>query len=160
MKEIIENVKQTIAQKQYIMWAYPIVLKLQKYHYNLAIKWAIECIQICSFEIQPINLSKLHKYIQKAIEEQNILTPLQCDEIARELWYSPERDDFQTAIARLWWSIWAFKNEDEQAGIMETVSTVELLLFNTDNQYLLEKFLEAALKICEEYELQNKCVIR
>lgn len=156
MKEIIENIKQTIAQKRYIMWAYPIVLKLQKYHYNLAIKWAIECIQIYSFEIKPNNLCKLHKYIHKAKEEQNILTPLQCDEIAKELWYSPERDDYQTAIARLWWSIYAFKNEDEYGGIMEAVSAVELLLFDTYNQHVLDKFLEAAIRICEEYELQNK----
>ncbi len=58
MKQVIENVKKTIAQKK-ILWAYPIALKLQKYHYSLAIRWAIECIQIYSSEIESDKLSKL-----------------------------------------------------------------------------------------------------
>ncbi len=104
MKKIIENVKQTIAQKK-ILWAYLIALKLQKYHYSLAIQWAVECIQIYAFEVNPDKLCQLNKYIQQAIEEQNVLTPLQCVEISREIWYLPEREEIQTAIAQLWGSI-------------------------------------------------------
>lgn len=40
MKEIIENVKQTIVQKK-ILWAHSIAQKLQQYHYSLAIQWGI-----------------------------------------------------------------------------------------------------------------------
>ena len=82
MKQIIDNIKQSITQES-ILWAYPIALKLQKNHYTLAIQWAIECIQIYSSELKPDKLSKLNKYIQQAMEEQNVLTPLQCDEISR-----------------------------------------------------------------------------
>ncbi len=40
------------------------------------------------------------------MEEQNILTflqcnELQCNELARKIWYLPEREEVQTAIARL-----------------------------------------------------------
>jgi hypothetical protein len=60
MKQIIENVKQTIAQKK-ILWAHPIARELQKYNYSLAIKWAIECIQIYLSEIKSDKLSQLDK---------------------------------------------------------------------------------------------------
>lgn len=153
MKQLIENVKQTIAQK--ILWAYPIAQKLQKYHYNLAIQWAVECIQIYSSEFKPDKLFKLNKYIQQAMEEQNVLTPLQCDEISREIWYLPEREEIQTAIARLWGSISAFKDKEEHGGVMETTMAVELVLPDTSNRRLLDRYLEAALRICEEYESQN-----
>ncbi|MBD2524417.1 hypothetical protein [Nostoc sp. FACHB-133] len=154
MKEVIENVKQTIAQKQ-ILWVYPIALKLQKYHYSLAIQWAIECIQIYSSEIESDKLSQLNKYIQQALSEQNFLTPLQCNEIGREIWYLPEREDVQTAIARLWWSIAAFKVGEEHVGIMEAISTVELVLPDISDHRLLDRYLEAAVIIFEEYESQN-----
>ncbi|MBW4505499.1 MAG: hypothetical protein KME64_03150 [Scytonematopsis contorta HA4267-MV1] len=154
MKEIIDDVKQTIAQKQ-IRWAYPILLKLQKCDYHLAIKWAVECIQIYASEFNPDKLSQMNKYIQKAIEEQNVLTPLQCMEIAKELWYSPEREDIQTAVARLWWSIAAFKDGEEDEGAIEATMTVELVLPDISNRSLLDRYLEAALRIYEEYELQN-----
>jgi hypothetical protein len=126
MKEIIDDVKQTIAQKQ-IRWAYPILLKLQKYDYHLAIKWAVECIQIYASEFNPDKLSQMNKYIQKAIEEPNVLTSLQCVEISKELWYSPEREDIQTAVARLWWSIAAFKDGEEDEGAIEATMTVRHL---------------------------------
>jgi hypothetical protein len=155
MKQIIENVKQTIAQKK-ILWAYPIALKLQKYHYILAIKWAIKCIQIYSSEIKSDKLSKLNKYIQQAMEEQNVLTPLQCDEISREIWYLPEREEIQTAIARLWGSISAFKDGEEHGGVIETTMAVELVLPDISDRRLLDRYLEAALMICEEYESQNQ----
>nr|WP_322721613.1 hypothetical protein [Nostoc sp. ChiQUE02]MDZ8234715.1 hypothetical protein [Nostoc sp. ChiQUE02] len=155
MKQIIENVKQTIAQKE-ILWAHPIALELQKYHYSLAIQWAIECIQIYSSEIKSDKLSQLNKYIQQAVQEQNILTPSQCDEISREIWYLPEREEIQTAIARLWGSIAAFRDGEEQGGIIETTRTVELLLPDISDRRLLDRYLEAAVRICEEYESQNQ----
>jgi hypothetical protein len=154
MKEIIDDVKQTIAQKQ-IRWAYPILLKLQKYDYHLAIKWAVECIQIYASEFNPDKLSQMNKYIQKAIEEPNVLTSLQCVEISKELWYSPEREDIQTAVARLWWSIAAFKDGEEDEGAIEATMTVELVLPDISNRSLLDRYLEAALRIYEEYESQN-----
>ncbi|MBW4570777.1 MAG: hypothetical protein KME31_22950 [Tolypothrix carrinoi HA7290-LM1] len=154
MKQIIDNIKQSITQKS-ILWAYPIALKLQKYHYSLAIQWAVECIQIYSSEIKSDKLYKLNKYIQQAMEEQNVLTPLQCNEISREIWYLPEREEVQTAIARLWWSIAAFKAGEEHGGVMEATMTVELVLPDTSNRRLLDRYLEAAVRICEEYESQN-----
>jgi hypothetical protein len=155
MRQIIENVKRTIAQKE-ILWAYPIALKLQKYHYGLAIQWAIECIQIYSSKIKSDKFSKLHKYIQKAMEEQNVLTPLQCDEISREIWYLPEREEIQTAIARLWGSISAFKDGEEHGGVMETTMAVELVLPDIYDHHLLDCYLEVALRICEEYDSQKE----
>ncbi|MEW5857363.1 MAG: hypothetical protein AB1861_08280 [Cyanobacteriota bacterium] len=154
MKQIIENVKQTIAQKE-ILWAYPIARELQKYHYSLAIQWAIECLRIYSSEIKSDKLSQLNKYIQQAMEEQNVLTPLQCNQIGQEIWCLPEREEVQTAIARLWWSIQSFKAGAEHGGIMEAISAVELLLPNTSDRHLLDRYLEAAVRICEEYESQN-----
>ena len=154
MREIVDNIKQTITQEN-ILWAYPIALKLQKYRYRLAIQWAVECIQIYSSEVNLNKLCLLNKYIQQAMEEPNVLTPLQCDEIGREIWYLPERDDIQTAIARLWWSISCFKDGKEHHGIMEAISAVELLLPDTSNRSLLDRYLEAAVIICEAYESQN-----
>ncbi|MEH1943016.1 MAG: hypothetical protein V7L01_22730 [Nostoc sp.] len=154
MKEVIENVKQTIAQKK-ILWAYPIALKLQKHHYSSAIQWAIECIQIYSSEIESDKLSQLNKYIQQALSEPNFLTPLQCNEISREIWYLPEREEIQTAIARLWGSIAAFKVGEEHGGIMEAISAVELVLPDIFDRRLLDRYLEAAVIIFEEYESQN-----
>ncbi|MDZ7992964.1 MAG: hypothetical protein RM022_023690 [Nostoc sp. EfeVER01] len=155
MKQVIENVKQTIAQKE-ILWAYPIALKLQKYHYSLAIQWAIECIQIYSSNTKSDKLSQLNKYIQQALSEANFLTPLQCNEISREIWYLPEREEIQTAIARLWGSIAAFKDGEDRGGVMETTRAVELVLPDISAHRLLDRYLEAAVIIFEEYESQNK----
>jgi hypothetical protein len=154
MKQVIENVKQTIAQKE-ILWAHPIALKLQKYHYSLATQWAIECIQIYSSEIESDKLSQLNKYIQQALSEPNFLTPLQCNEISREIWYLPEREKIQTAIARLWGSIAAFKDGEDCGGVIETTMAVELVLPDISDRRLLDRYLEAAVIIFEEYESQN-----
>ncbi|MEE3719724.1 hypothetical protein V2H45_23565 [Tumidithrix elongata RA019] len=155
MKQIIDTVKQNITQKR-ILWAYPIALNLKKHHYSLAIQWAIECIKIYSSEVNSDKLSQLNHYIQRVLSKENDLTPLQCDEIGQEIWYLPEREEVQTAIARLWWSISAFKLEKEHGGIMEAISAVELLLPDVSNRCLLDRYLEAAVKICEEYESQNQ----
>ncbi|MDF2386501.1 hypothetical protein JMG10_33865 [Nostoc ellipsosporum NOK] len=154
MKEIIENVKQTIVQKK-ILWAHSIAPKLQQYHYSLAIQWGIECIQIYASEIKSEKFSQLNKYIQQAIEEQNVLTSSQCLEICREIWYLPDREEIQTAIARLWGSIAAFKDGEEVGGIVETTMAVELVLPDISDSRLLNRYLEAAVRICEEYESQN-----
>lgn len=154
MKKIIEKVRRTIAHKK-ILWAYPIALKLQKYHYSLAIQWAVKCLQIYSAEIKSNKLSQLNKYIQQAMDEQNVLTPLLCDEISQEIWYLPEKEEIQTAIARLWGAIAAFKDGEEHGGVMETTRAVELVLPDISNRPLLDQYLEAAVRICEEYESQN-----
>ena len=154
MREIIENVKQTIAQKK-ILWADPIARELQKYHYSLAIQWALECIQIYASEIKSGKLSQLNEYIQQAIKQQNVLTPSHCNEVGLEIWYLPEREEIQTAIARLWWSISAFKDGAEHVGIMETTMAVELVLPDISDRCLLDRYLEAAVRMCEEYESPN-----
>lgn len=154
MKQLIENVKQTITQKK-ILWAYPVANRLQKYHYSLAIHWAVECIQIYASEMKSDKLLQLNKYIQQALEEQNVLTSSQCFEMSREIWYLPEREEIQTAIARLWGSIAAFKEGEEHGGVMETTMAVELLLPDISDLRLLERYLEAAVRIYEEYESQN-----
>ena len=69
MEEMIDDVKQNIAEK--IRWAYPISLKLQEYDYRLAVRWAIECVKIFTFEYESRNFPKLGKYLQQAIEELN-----------------------------------------------------------------------------------------
>lgn len=89
------------------------------------------------------------------MEEQNVLTPLQSNEIGQKIWYLPEREEVQTAIARLWWSIQAFKAGEEHGGIMEAAMEVELVLPDISNHHLLDQYLEVALRICEEYESQN-----
>lgn len=149
MKDIVENVKQTIAQKEFL-WAYPIVLKLQKYHYSFVIKWVVECIKIYSSEFNPDKLSQLNKYIQQLIEEQNILTSSQCREIAKKLWYSLEREEIQTAISRMFWSVAVFKDGEDYDGVIEAVMAVELLLPDIFNGLLLDRYLEVAVRICEE----------
>lgn len=96
--------------------------------------------------------------MQQAIEEietSNIFTPLQCDEISREIWYLPEREEIQTAIARLWGSISAFKDGEEHGGVMEITMAVELVLPDISDHRLLDRYLETAIKISEEYESQK-----
>ncbi|WP_256090992.1 hypothetical protein [Nostoc sp. KVJ20] len=121
----------------------------------MAIKWAIECIQIYSSEIESDKLSQLNKYIQQALSEPNFLTPLQCNEISREIWYLPEREEIQTAIARLWGSIAAFKDGEDCGGVIETTRAVELILPDISDRHLLDRYLEAAVIIYEKYESQN-----
>ncbi|MGB3510103.1 MAG: hypothetical protein WBA93_12870 [Microcoleaceae cyanobacterium] len=151
IEKITNNIKQNLTQNS-ILWAYPIALRLQKYRYSLAIQWTVECIQIYSSEFKPDKLSNLNKYIQQARDLQNVLTALQCDEISREIWYLPKRDEIQTALARLWGSISAFKDGDERGGTMQATMAVELVLPDTSNHRLLDRYLEAAVRICQEDE--------
>ncbi|MEM6404546.1 MAG: hypothetical protein AAF757_30705 [Cyanobacteria bacterium P01_D01_bin.116] len=152
---MIDDVKQNIAEK--IRWAYPISLKLQEYDYRLAVRWAIECVKIFTFEYESRNFPKLGKYLQQAIEELNksALTSSECGEIAKKLWYSPEREDAQTAIARIWWSIQFFRDAHEIDGVIEVGMAAELSLPDLSNRSLLDRYLEIALRIYQEYELQN-----
>lgn len=147
MKEIIDYARQNI--KQELRWAYPIALKLYKDSYDLPIAWAVECLQIYSSEFKPSNINRLNKYIVRALDRdyRDALTSLQCKEIANELWYSPERDDFQTAIARLWWAI-----SDKQDRVIEAEMCVSLLLPALSNSLLLDRYLEAAIIIHEEHK--------
>lgn len=153
MKEIIEDVKTTIQSKQ-ILWSYPIISKLYKYRYSLSIQWVLECLQIYSAEIESKKLSELSEYIDLLIASENILTFSDCNKIGQEIWYLPARDEIQTSIARLWWSIASFKSQEEKLGIMECMSAVELLLPDVSNQLLLERYLEAALNIYKIYKSQ------
>jgi|GEM_PF-5696012 len=155
MREITDNIKQTIEQKE-IFWAYPIALKLQKSCYHLAIQWSGECIQLYLSEFKPNKLSKLNKYIQQALDSQNDLTPLQCNEMSQKIWYLPGREEAQTAIARLWWSIRTFKAGEDLGGIREAGVAVELVLPDVSNHCLLDRYLEIAIRIHEEYESQNE----
>ncbi|MEH1770059.1 hypothetical protein [Nostoc sp.] len=68
----------------------------------------------------------------------------------------PEREEIQTAIARLWGSIAAFKDGEDRGGVMETTRAVELVLPDISARRLLDRYLEAAIIIFEEYESQNK----
>ena len=43
--ETIDDIKQKIAPFTF-RWAYPLALELQKYDYRLAVKWAVECVEI------------------------------------------------------------------------------------------------------------------
>ena len=158
--EKIDDIKQHIAPFSF-RWAYPIALELQKNDYRLAIRWAAECVEMFTLEYEPNNFPKLEKYLKQAIEElnQNSLTSSECGEIAEKLWYSPEREDAQTAIARVWWSIQAFKDGHEIDGVIEVEMAVELSLPDTEldikNHLLLDKYLEIALRINRDYELKN-----
>ena len=151
MKQIIKNVKQTIAQKK-IMWAYPIALELQKHHYSLAIQWAVKCIQIYSSEIESDKFSELNIFIQQARNSKDVLTCSQCLEISKEIWYLPGREEIQTAISQLWGSIAAFQDGDKHVGVMQTIAAVGLVLPDISDDALLDQYMKAAVRIYEEYE--------
>ncbi|MDY6940302.1 MAG: hypothetical protein SWY16_21940 [Cyanobacteriota bacterium] len=68
---------------------------------------------------------------------------------------SPRREEVKTAISRVWGSIGAFKAGEEHFGIMEVIMAVELLLPDLSDRHLLNRYLDAAIRIFEEYEAQN-----
>ncbi|MCJ8282795.1 MAG: hypothetical protein MJK14_24045 [Rivularia sp. ALOHA_DT_140] len=147
---LINDIKQNIADK--FRWSYPIAKKLQKYDYRLAVRFAVECVEVFTLEYESRNLPKLEKYLEQAIEElnQNDLTSCECNEIAKKLWYSPEREDAQTAIARIWWSIANFKDKEEIDGIIEIEMAVSISLPDIRNHPLLDRYLEIAQKIYQD----------
>lgn len=156
MKEIVEDIKQQNIEKNF-RWAYPIALKLQEYDYRLAVRWAVECVEIFTLEYESKNFPKLEKYLKQAMEElnKNALTSDKCSEIARKLWYSPEREDAQTAVAQIWWSIQCFKDGREIDGVIGVEMAVGLSLPDISNRSLLDRYLEIALRIYREYQQQN-----
>ena len=155
MEEIINDIKQNIADK--LMWAYPIANKLQECHYSLAIRWAVECIEIFTPEYEPHNLPKIDKYLQQIVEElnQNTLNSLDCYEIYMKIWYSPEREDAQTAVTLLWWSIANFKDGNESSGARDAGAAVEVILPDITNSPLLDKYLEVAQRIYQEHQFKT-----
>ena len=158
MRKTIDDVKKNILQKEIlweILWAYPIARKLKQSHENLTIQWALECIKIYSFRFKSNNFLSLNLCVQKILKSHEILTPLQCFEMGQEIWYLPGREEVQTAIARLWWSMEAFRAGEEHGGIMQAIMAVELLLPDLSDRDLLDRYLEAAVRIFEEYEFKN-----
>ena len=55
----------------------------------------------------------------------------------------------------IWWSIQFFKDSHELDGVMEVEMAVGLSLPDTENQLLLNRYLEIALGIYLDYQLQN-----
>ena len=49
----------------------------------------------------------------------------------------------------------AFKDREDRGGVMETTRAVELVLPDIYDHRLLDRYLEAAVIIFEEYESQN-----
>ncbi|MEH1904338.1 hypothetical protein [Nostoc sp.] len=49
----------------------------------------------------------------------------------------------------------AFKDGEDRGGVMKTTMVVELLLPDISDRRLLDRYLEAAVIIFEEYESQN-----
>jgi hypothetical protein len=154
IKQIISKVKQSVTQKS-VLWPYPIALRLQKLHYSLTIQWVAECIQIYFSELGNSKFAELNKYIQQVLGSQESLTASQCDETARKIWYLPERDNVQTAVARLWWILWHYKMGRDHFVVMETTMAIMLLLPEKSSHLLLDRYLEAAVRIYEEYNLAN-----
>jgi hypothetical protein len=158
IKQVIENIKRTIEEKEIIL-LYPIAHKLQANHCESVIEWAIECIQIYSSETKVNDSSMIDKYIRQLrdsqIDSQNIFTSALCENISQEVWSLPDREEIQTAISRLWWSIARFKNGDDELGILEASRSVELLVPYISEHQLLDRYLEAALIIYEKYSSQE-----
>jgi hypothetical protein len=150
MKKTIGYARKNI-ERNNCLWAHPIAVKLQLHHHNLAVEWAIQCIKIYSEKMKPGNYYGLDIFVEKAVEEQNHnnLSASECSDIGQEIWNLTGRDEFQTAIARLWWSIANFKDSHEDNGIMEVISVVDLLLPDKSH-YLLDAYLKSAIKISEE----------
>ncbi|AFY57253.1 hypothetical protein Riv7116_4842 [Rivularia sp. PCC 7116] len=155
MEEIIDDVKQNTGDK--IFWTYPIVNKLQEYDYSLVVRWAVECVQLFTPEYEPYNLAKIDKFLQQIVEELNKsnLTSDECRKIYQEVWYSPWREDAQTAVTHLWWSIANFKDGEESEAARGAGIAVEVILPDTKNHLLLDRYLEIALRIYKKYQPQN-----
>ncbi len=144
IRQIVTNIKQTGIDSN-ALWAYPIASELKKHSYKLVLEWAIECIQIYLSQFKPLNSIKLAKHTQQIIDLEISLSPSQCDEMGKKIWNSPERDDIQSALAYLWWIISQFKLGEAHSGVMETAMAIGLLLPNTSDDDLLDKYLEAAI---------------
>ncbi|VEP17512.1 conserved hypothetical protein [Hyella patelloides LEGE 07179] len=169
MKEATDKTRKYLEQSEAcLFWSLSIIRELCKHDHNLAIQWAAECIRIRLSECEPEQITKLDKYIQQALDEQNISVS-ECVEIGRTIWYlKPGRNRSQTAVARLWWALGDFSADNKDRGIREINSAIWLVstedeLVSLDrlkrryinNYRLSELYIEAALKIYNEYQAKK-----
>ncbi len=158
MKQSVEKVEQVLKQEGYV-WLAPIASELLKRSYKTIVEWVTECIKAYILETRVDDPSKINNYIQQLlnlqIDSQNIFTSDLCKKISIEIWDSSGREEIQVAISRLWWSIAAFKDGDDNRGISEASMAVELLLpENISDRQLLNRYLDTALLIDEKYKNQ------
>ena len=155
MEEIINDIKQNIEEK--IFWSYPITKKLQECDYSLVVRWAVECVEIFASEYELRNFYKIDEYLTRILEElnQNNLNRDECREIYKEVWYSPWREDAQTAVTHLWWSIANFKDGEEIEAAKSAGIAVEVVLPDVKNHLLLDRYLNIAQRILTEHQSQN-----
>ena len=141
-----------------MFWACPIAFKLQRQNLSLNILWGAKCIQIYLSKVGDPRLDKFNKYVQQALDFSENLTDLECDQIGRKVWDLPGgRNNVQNSIALLWWLLGRYKR-NENPSILETNAMVTLLLPDVFNRNFLERYLEVAGKIYEEYELKNNTI--
>lgn len=169
MNELIERTRQYLATSEDgVFWSLFIARELSKNYHSLAIQWAAECIRIRLAESEPSQIIKLDKYIQQALDSQDI-SASECNNIARKIWYlKPGRDRIQTAVARLWWALGDVGTKNKDYGVREIASAVWLV--SVDNKFvsldrinlrfivnyrLSELYIEAALKIYNEYQAKK-----
>ncbi|BAY81288.1 hypothetical protein NIES267_07640 [Calothrix parasitica NIES-267] len=155
MEKIINDIKQNI--EDIIFWSYPITSKLQECDYSLVMRWAVECVEIFTSEYELRNFYKVDEYLTQVLEElnQNNLTSDKCREIYQEVWYSPWREDAQTAVTHLWWSMANFKDGEEIEAAKAAGVAVEVVLPDAKNHLLLDRYLKIAQRILTEYQSQN-----
>jgi hypothetical protein len=157
MKQSIEEVKQILNQKGYIM-LYPIASELLKINYKAIVEWSIECMKIYMSESKVDDRLKIDNYIQQLLSSQvdlqNIFTSALCKKIGMEIWNSSGREEIQVAISRLWSSISEFKDGRYiDSGIFYASVSVELLLpDNISDRQLLNRYLDTALLIDEKFK--------
>jgi len=123
----------------------------------LVVRWAVECVEIFTSEYEPHNLAKIDEFLQQIVEElnQNNLTSDKCREICKEVWYSPWREDAQTAVTHLWWSMANFKDGEEIEAAKSAGVAVEVVLPDEKNHLLLDRYLKIAQRILTEHQSQN-----
>lgn len=151
IKQIIKSIQEKEIDSS-ALWAYPIADELKNYSYKLVLEWTIRCIKIYISKFKPFNSTKLEKYIQEVVSLENSLSPSSCDEMGKKVWYSPKRDNVQSAIAYVWWIISQFKLGENYSGVMETTMAIGLSLPDTSDDDLLNKYLEAAINTFSKYK--------
>lgn len=158
MEKALDKVKEFI-DKGYPHWAYPIASELQKQDNSLAIQWIANCLRIRIKQSPSPHFTKLEDYIQQALDSQNLLTCLEYyEEMARKIWYSPDREEIQTAVSRLWWAIGLLKEgrDYHHRAIQETSAAINLALGDENNIELRNQFIEEATKIYDRYKSQKQ----
>lgn len=168
MKEAIDRTRKYLKTSENpLFWSIYIVRELCNNHHILAIKWAAECIRICLFKSELPKITELEKYIQQALDSQDI-SASECFKISRKIWdLKPGRDCIQTSTSGLWAAIGDYKR-DNKPSIMLIASTVysvstedELVTLDPlkrrsiNNYRLSELYIETALKIYNEYKAKK-----